>query len=380
MKSLIRLLFLLWIAGFSPLQAHQAFESTVKVSFEHGQTEVTIIFSGATIGAILNEDRVDTTPLTLEQIRAKMLPQASQLFSAISNGKPLVLKRSKLGPGVGNEVEMLLLYPPPMAGPFEVDARYFAKLDSRANGTMVVTAMGEDSEVQLGNELINREKHALKLTLPTRLFAAPPPSAAATVATTGTPTTSASSSTFWEFLKLGILHILTGYDHLLFLCGLLVVCRRPGPVLAIITAFTIAHSITLALAALHLVNISSRIIEPLIAATIIFVGVENLWLGGKTKGRAFVAGSFGFIHGFGFASALSEAGLGSGGPSIAVPLLSFNLGVEIGQLTFASLFLPLVWALRKTAFFERHGVKIFSSVVVALGAYWLTERVFFGAS
>src|SRR5207244_148941 len=143
-------------------------------------------------------------------------------------------------------------------------------------------------------------------------------SAAADRATVQMPHTNASTAmfeaatSFANFLSLGVKHILTGYDHLLFLFGLLLVAGGFFSSLGIITSFTIAHSITLAVATLQVVQIPSRIVEPLIAASIVFVGIENLLRGDIPKARRMVPFGFGLIHGFGFASALREAGIGSG--------------------------------------------------------------------
>ena len=111
---------------------------------------------------------------------------------------------------------------------------------------------------------------------------------------------SSSSATFWSFFTLGIEHILTGYDHLLFLLGLLAVTHRFGAALKIVTFFTLAHSMTLACAGLNVIDLPSSVIEPLIAATIVYVGVENLWCGTQPKGRHWLTFGFGLIHGFGF--------------------------------------------------------------------------------
>jgi hydrogenase/urease accessory protein HupE len=187
-----------------------------------------------------------------------------------------------------------------------------------------------------------------------------------------------ASPNFWEFLVLGIRHIWTGYDHLLFLAGLLIVCRRLRVIVGIITAFTVAHSLTLGLAATNMVNLPNRMVEPLIAASILFVGAENLIRrGAEPKGRWAVAFAFGLVHGFGFASVLRELGLGSNGRGIALPLFSFNLGVEVGQITIAAIALPVVWQLRKSPGFIRRGVPIISAAVAATGLYWLLERTFF---
>jgi hydrogenase/urease accessory protein HupE len=187
-----------------------------------------------------------------------------------------------------------------------------------------------------------------------------------------------ASPSFWGFLELGIQHIWTGYDHLLFLAGLLIVCRQLRTVVGIVTAFTVAHSLTLGLAATDVVNLPDRVVEPLIAASILFVGAENLLRrGAEPKGRWAVAFVFGLVHGFGFASVLRELGLGSNGRSITLPLFSFNLGVEVGQITIAAIALPVIWQLRKNPGFVRRGVPIISAIVAAAGLYWLLERTLF---
>jgi hydrogenase/urease accessory protein HupE len=185
-----------------------------------------------------------------------------------------------------------------------------------------------------------------------------------------------SVRSFANFLSLGVRHILTGYDHLLFLFGLLVVARGFFSALSIITSFTIAHSITLAVATLHLVQIPSRIVEPLIAASIVFVGIENLLRGEIPKSRRLVTFGFGLIHGFGFASALREADIGSGTRGIVLPLFSFNLGVELGQIMVAAVALPIIWKLRENPMFIARWAPACSAAVVLLGSFWLVERVY----
>jgi len=180
---------------------------------------------------------------------------------------------------------------------------------------------------------------------------------------------------FANFLCLGVKHILTGYDHLLFLFGLLLVARGFFSSLGIITSFTIAHSITLAVATLHLVQIPSRIVEPLIAASIVFVGIENLLRGDIPTARRMVAFGFGLIHGFGFASALREAGIGSGTGGILLPLFSFNLGVELGQIMVAAVALPIIWKLRENPMFIARWAPACSAAVVLLGSFWFVQRV-----
>ena len=180
---------------------------------------------------------------------------------------------------------------------------------------------------------------------------------------------------FANFVSLGVKHILTGYDHLLFLFGLLLVARGFFSSLGIITSFTIAHSITLAVATLQLVQIPSRIVEPLIAASIVFVGAENLLRGEIPKARRMVPFGFGLIHGFGFASALREADIGSGTGGIVLPLFSFNFGVELGQIMVAAVALPVIWKLRENPMFITRWAPACSTAVVLLGTFWFVERV-----
>lgn len=183
------------------------------------------------------------------------------------------------------------------------------------------------------------------------------------------------SPEFWGFIRLGVEHIWTGYDHLLFLFSLLVVCRSFRSIVTIVSCFTLAHSITLALATLEVVNIPSRFVEPAIAASIVYVGLENLWRrGAEPRGRWALTFAFGLVHGFGFASVLRDLGIGSSNEGIAIPLLSFNLGVEMGQIVVASAVLPLVWQLRKHEKFVTRGVPALSAVVTVAGLYWLLQR------
>lgn len=179
---------------------------------------------------------------------------------------------------------------------------------------------------------------------------------------------------FLDFFLLGVRHILTGYDHLLFLFGLLIVSRNVRSSALLITCFTIAHSLTLALSTFGIVSLQSRMVEPAIAASIVYVGVENL-LGGKhLQWRWILTFAFGLIHGLGFASVLREMGVANSGASAVVPLFSFNLGVEAGQLSIAAIVLPIIWSLRRRPAFLRFGVPACSLVVAFAGCYWLIER------
>jgi hydrogenase/urease accessory protein HupE len=183
-----------------------------------------------------------------------------------------------------------------------------------------------------------------------------------------------ATPSFRQFLLLGVEHIVTGYDHLLFLFGLLIIGGSFWSACRIITSFTVAHSITLALATLNVIGLQSSLVEPLIAASIVYVGLENLWRR-DLQHRWRLTFGFGLLHGLGFASVLHD--LGIGGREAIVPLLSFNCGVELGQMTIALLVLPLMWQVQKLPqFFPRFATSC-SLLVTLAGTYWLLERAVF---
>ena len=177
------------------------------------------------------------------------------------------------------------------------------------------------------------------------------------------------------FVRAGIQHIYLGLDHILFIVGLLLLGGGLGRVLRVATAFTLAHSITLALAVLGLVRLPGRVIEPLIALSVVYVGFENLRVGVRAADwRARIAFAFGLIHGFGFASVLREFGLPH--QALAWSLLGFNLGVEIGQASIVVLVVPLLGALR--AGLPRVAARasaVGSWGIIGTGAFWFVTRV-----
>ena len=192
---------------------------------------------------------------------------------------------------------------------------------------------------------------------------------------------------FQQYLVEGIWHIWIGFDHILFLLSLLLpavlvyTARRwqgaprlgvaVREVLWVVTSFTAAHSITLSLAALGLISLPSRLVESVIALSVVLAAANNIWPVVAHR-RWVVAFCFGLIHGFGFASVLAELGLPT--DALALSLLGFNLGVELGQMAIVAAFLPVAFVLRNTRFYQR-GVFVGGSVLTMLvAALWLTER------
>jgi hydrogenase/urease accessory protein HupE len=177
-----------------------------------------------------------------------------------------------------------------------------------------------------------------------------------------------------SFLAFGVHHILTGYDHLVFLAGLILAACSFRQLLVALTAFTAAHSVSLALVVIAGVRAPSSIVEPLIAASIAWVGLENLFRE-QPRTRWIVVFGFGLIHGFGFADALIELGFGTTIADIATALVSFNGGVEIGQLAAAAAMLPFVWLIRSRPTWRTRLVPACSLLIAIAGGYWLIERL-----
>lgn len=198
----------------------------------------------------------------------------------------------------------------------------------------------------------------------------------------------------WQTLKQyvadGVWHIWIGFDHILFLLALLLpsvlVVRRhgqwesapglrgaAGDVVKVVTAFTVAHSITLSLAALEVVSLPSRLVESAIAASVVLAALNNLRTTVASR-RWIVAFVFGLVHGFGFASVLADLGLPRN--ALMLALVGFNVGVELGQLAIVALFLPVAFALRHTLFYRFGVVKIGSILVALLAAWWFVQRAF----
>jgi hypothetical protein len=194
-------------------------------------------------------------------------------------------------------------------------------------------------------------------------------------------------SAFVEYLRAGIWHIWSGIDHLLFLLSLLlpaVLVRRQSRweavpmaapafanIVKVVTAFTLAHSITLSLAAFDVIRLPGRLTESVIAASIIIAALNNVFPR-ITEGRWRIAFAFGLLHGFGFASVLAEMGLPKGARLIS--LVAFNLGVETGQLAVVLAVMPLAYLLRSTSFYRRGVMPWGSSAIAGLALVWFLQR------
>lgn len=309
-----------------------------------------------TLGREAVDARVTLNQRDLEATGSNTSEIATDLLRLHADGTALVLKSQKLEVDSAQNAEFYLRFAPVAAGAhLHLRSGIIDRLPFGHRQLMSVqTAAGHN----LGERLLSAKENAFDVDLTN---AWPPPQA--------------SRGRFAEFFLLGVQHILTGYDHLLFLAGILIVCSGFGAAARIITCFTIAHSITLGLATFNIVAIPSRIVEPMIAASIVYVGVENLWSRGRLRWREVLTFAFGLVHGLGFASVLREMGIGTSNAGVAVPLFSFNFGVEAGQLLVAACVLPIAWKLKTSERIPRIAVPAFSFIIASAGAYWFFERI-----
>ena len=184
-----------------------------------------------------------------------------------------------------------------------------------------------------------------------------------------------TGSVIWYYLKLGYKHILPdGFDHILFVVGLCLLSKKVKVIFWQATAFTVAHSITLAMSMKSIIVAPSEVVEPIIALSIVFVAVENMLLKELKPWRIIVVFMFGLIHGLGFASSLNEIGLPRN--KFATSILSFNVGVELGQVTIIVLMFALLIARFGNKSWYRQRIVYPLSIVIALIAtFWTVERI-----
>ncbi|HJZ33809.1 MAG TPA: HupE/UreJ family protein [Hyphomicrobiaceae bacterium] len=189
------------------------------------------------------------------------------------------------------------------------------------------------------------------------------------------PADSPAGNTFASYFFIGVEHILTGFDHVLFIIALILPGGRWLSLAALVTAFTVAHSLTLALSVLGIATLPAQLVEPVIALSIAYVAFENLTMKRAVSRRWLVSFLFGLVHGFGFAGALAEVGLPTGG--LVSALVGFNLGVEAGQLLIVGLLLPLLLWLQRFPW-EPKVARLSSTVIMAAGLALLVERALIG--
>lgn len=364
-----------WVAGLLGLgvwgvaSAHDPGISTAQGQFRATGLEILVGFAPADAEQLLPpEARVSGKWTQAEFVAAQPLLAglAPQILELRKSGGAIAPSETRVELAAGDALNFFLFFP--LTQPGVVTLRS-CQLGALPAGHRQFVIIADEQGSTLAKKLLSAKDDGMEISL------RPAGGAGETGGGVTVAAEPAEAPTFWGFLQLGVEHIWTGYDHLLFLFALLVVCRSFRSIVAIITCFTLAHSITLALATLEVVNLPSRFVEAAIAASIVFVGLENVVRRGEEpKGRWALTFAFGLIHGFGFASVLKDLGVGQGGQGLAMPLFTFNAGVEIGQVVVAACVLPIVWKLRKNEKFLRRGVPALSAAVAAAGLYWFLER------
>lgn len=351
---------------FCPLvRAHDPGLSTGRLTMTPSGLEAILTFATTDGVALLTANQRTPVPLDAVHLAAvqRNLEAVGRTLLSVRSGETTVeLTDVKVALPPGNNVVFALQFARPPAGELRIEALRLADLPVGHRELFSIVGASGDA---VGRKLLRRDDNTFVVGATARGLVG--------------SANLLETPSFWGFLKLGLLHIPTGYDHLVFLFGLFIACDGWRSLLGIVSSFTIGHSLTLALATLGLVHLPSRVVDPCIAASIMYVGIDNL-SGKPANFRSLWAltFAFGLIHGFGFATVLRELGIGEDdGRGVAVPLFTFNLGVELGQILIAALVLPLVWHWRQQEAFRERGVKILSASIAFLGLYWLLERTLY---
>ena len=372
MRALLTIAAVAVAAVAAPGEAHKPSDSylTLKVDGAaiEGQWDIALRDLDFALGLDANQDGA----ITWGEVRAKHADIAAYALSRLTLGpQNAPCLATATGHLIDNHsdgaYEVLRFTARCAAAPkvLAVDYRLFAEIDPQHRGLLNLHAQGSTRAAILGSDA------------PIQRF---------------TLSEQSNWKQFVDYANEGVWHIWTGYDHILFLLSLLlpaVLVRatvpgerwEPAPsfraafvdVLKVVTAFTLAHSITLSLAALSIVSLPSRLVESCIAASVVLAASNNV-RPIVYRGRWVIAFLFGLIHGFGFASVLADLGLPQ--ESLLLALVAFNVGVEVGQLAIVAVFLPIAYRLRTTRVY-RQGVLVAGSAGIALIAgIWLVERAF----
>jgi hydrogenase/urease accessory protein HupE len=334
--------------------AHDPGLSVAEIKLEESRLEARLTFAREEIAALVPMDSDHDGQITqaeFDATRAQLEEMAIQSFIVSVGGRDLPPTKVSSILGDSNALHLNLIFPATVEGRLGISAPLLARL---ARGHRQFLTIRDATGKTLSEKMLDANNSSFESDV------------AALIDRHHRP------QSFSEFFMLGIEHILMGFDHLAFLFALLIIGGSLREAAKIITSFTVAHSITLAVATFNLVNLSPGIVEPLIAVSIIYVGIENIFRR-EIKGRWLLTFAFGLIHGFGFATVLRELGIGPQGGAV-VPLLSFNLGVETGQIAIAALLLPLIWKLKRQPSFALRFAPACSILVALAGGYWLIER------
>lgn len=339
--------------------AHDVFSGEAKVNIDKANKMSIELYLAAVSADIFTQDIVNRnnqiSPENLANIREHLANKAKDFFTVTLNEE--LLKPSKVEIKIitdNDSVIFSLFYPQVVLGTLGFRSDFIQQTNPEYKLTLTIF---DAEHTQLGL-FIHTFDHRFDQ-----------------IVVDGKSHQANNTGVFSNFLTLGIEHILIGFDHLIFLLALLIICRNWKDAAIIITCFTLAHTLTLSLASLHILSLPQNWIELAIALTIVYVGLENLYCKHQPKHRWLLTSFFGLIHGFGFANVLIGLGLGTSGAPIFIPLLAFNLGVEIGQLALSVIVLPLLWFLLRFTWYQQKVLPLISITIVGLGVMWAGQRL-----
>lgn len=354
----------LQIAVMPNLRAHQLNSSYSTLDIEHNQIKLTLMFDISDLALVFPLDENRDGAVDREEAQRGlpgMYAYFAEHYSVALGYTPVELKAQEGGfylDEFGNMFVNFIFTKNVSAAPAEIGFRidFFEKF-GKAHKNLVKAVAGDT----LQTAILTADQPRHRFVLGEEVFLL---------------------ARFREFIVLGLEHIFLGYDHILFLLGLIAIGGRFIDLIKIVTSFTVAHSITLILAALEIVALPGRLIESGIALSIAYVAAENfiIFTGNNstdaenlTRHRWILTFFFGLVHGFGFANVLRDLGLP--GRGLIGSLLSFNLGVELGQIVIVGVLFPIILIVAKTKF-QRQVVYALSSIIFVFGLSWFIERSF----
>lgn len=348
------LLFTLFFAAVNPAQAHEESLASTNITFENKRMLVTLLIDQRSVLELQGVDITKVTTLSeaelTEAVQQKTFDYIRQGFHATNNGAAMELELEGMSvPDLSNVQVDLVFASDELIDTISIDYNlWFETSNGKHKNVAVIESNGGETVSEFIFTDSNREL-ALDAGLEVPFWTA-----------------------VGQFFILGVEHIWFGYDHVLFVVALILLGGKFWNIVKIITSFTVAHSVTLILASLEIVSLPGALVESIIALSILYIALENQFVK-HIKYRWIITFAFGLIHGFGFAGALSEIQIPKN--HFISSLLTFNLGVEIGQIVIVAVLLPIIWFLQRFEW-NRWVVRTVSLGIAVFGLNWFIDRAF----
>jgi hydrogenase/urease accessory protein HupE/uncharacterized protein YcfL len=345
--------FMLFTLFFGcPALAHQQSLASSKIHFENKKMIVELLIDQKSILEINGYDIEKVTTINesqlTEELKQKTFAYVEKGFHASNNGQEMDLQMTEISiPDFSNVRLVLEFTSADLIDKVDIDYDLWFENSEGKHKNVATIENGENTSEFIFADKSRHLSMEAGLELPL-------------------------GTTIWQFILLGVEHIITGYDHLLFLFALILLGGSFVNILKIVTSFTVAHSITLLLASFEVISLSSRFVESVIALSILYVAIENQFVKNTAK-RWMLTFAFGLIHGFGFAGALAETQVPKN--HFVTSLLTFNVGVEIGQILIVALVLPFILYVKRFDW-NTFLVRGASSVIGVFGLLWFIQRAF----